>query len=127
MKEGLYLHINLRNEHNHQASCADAVIRREVSGETVEKLKKLFESGHMPSSALKELKNSLRAEEQGDYVYVAADRSVCPDLQFCYRLVTNQSQISYTLSIFLNVGYDISTSLGIVVVDILLNCGKFWC
>lgn len=85
MKEGLFFHINLRNEHNHHVSHADAVMRREVSGETIEKLKKLFESGHTPSSALRELKYNLQVEEQ-DNVYAAADRSVCPDVQFCYRL-----------------------------------------
>lgn len=90
MKEGLFLHINLRNEHNHQESSAGAVIRRDVSGETIEKLKQLFESGHTPSSALKELKSDLQVEDKDGEVL---DRSVCPDLQFCYRLVTNP--ISY--------------------------------
>lgn len=97
MKEGLFLHINLRNEHNHHVSCAEAVMRREVSGETIEKLKRLFESGHTPSSALKVLKYDLQVEEQDNYVY---DRLVCPDLQFCYRLVTNpinHKYVSYNL------------------------------
>lgn len=96
MKEGLVLHVNLRNEHNHHVSCTAATTRRDVSRETVEKLKKLFESGHSPSSALSMLKYDLQEEEQDNYVYAAADRSVCPDLQFCYRLVTSQSQnLSY--------------------------------
>lgn len=86
MKEGLFLHINLRNEHNHHVSCADAVMRREVSGDTIEKLKTLFESGHTPSSALRELKYNLQVEDRDNDVYTAADRSVCPDVQFCYRL-----------------------------------------
>ncbi|XP_035516707.1 uncharacterized protein si:dkey-75a21.2 [Morone saxatilis] len=88
MKEGLFLHINLRNEHNHGAY--EAVTRCDVSGETIEKLKKLFESGHSPSSALDVLKYDLQEEEQDNYVYAAADRSVCPDLQFCYRLYYKQ-------------------------------------
>ncbi|XP_070839700.1 uncharacterized protein [Chaetodon trifascialis] len=86
MKEGLVLHVNLRNEHNHHVSCAAAMRRRDVSRETVEKLKKLFESGHSPSSALSILKYDLQEEERDNYVYAAADRSVCPDLHFCYRL-----------------------------------------
>lgn len=89
MKEGLFLHINLRNEHNHCASRAGVMMRRDVSRETIEKLKKLFESGHSPSSALNQLKYDLQEKEQDNYVNAAADRSVCPDLQFCYRLVTN--------------------------------------
>lgn len=86
MKEGLFLHINLRNEHNHHLSCA-GLVRRDVSGETIEKLKNLFEGGHTPSSALKELKHNLQVQEKDNYVNAAADRSVCPDLPFCYRLV----------------------------------------
>lgn len=87
MKEGLYLHINLRNEHNHHLFSA-GLLRRDVSGETIGNLKKLFESGHTPSSALKELKHNLQVREKDNYVNAAADRSICPDLSFCYRLVT---------------------------------------
>ncbi|XP_073334841.1 uncharacterized protein [Pagrus major] len=86
VKEGLYLHVNLRNEHNHRGSCAQAMKRKDVSGEAIEKLKKLFEGGHSPTTALDVLKYDLQEEEQDNYVYAAADRSVCPDLRFCYRL-----------------------------------------
>lgn len=85
MKEGLFFHINLRNEHNHHVSCAEVTIRRAVSRETTDNLKKLFQSGHTPSSALKVLKCEMQVEEKDSCVYAAADRSVCPDLQFCYR------------------------------------------
>ncbi len=81
--------MNLRNEHNHSASGADAMVRRDVSRETIEKLKTLFESGHSASSALNQLKYDLQEKEQDNYVHAAADRSVCPDLQFCYRSVLN--------------------------------------
>lgn len=99
MKEGLFFHINLRNEHNHHVSCAEVMMRREVSGETTDKLKRLFESGHTPSSALKVLKYKLQVEEQDNYVYAAADRSVCPDLQFCYRLVTDPINHKYPTTV----------------------------
>lgn len=95
MKEGLFFHIRLRNEHNHHVSCAEVTIRREVSGETIDNLKKLFQSGHTPSSALKVLKYELQVEKQDNHVYAAADRSVCPDLQFCYRLVTDPVSHKY--------------------------------
>lgn len=79
MKEGLFLHINLRNEHNHRhASCLNSTMRRVVSTETVEKLKNLFKSGHTPSSALKLLKSNLQVSEQDAHW-------ASPDLQFCYR------------------------------------------
>ncbi|XP_075887559.1 uncharacterized protein LOC142891713 isoform X3 [Nelusetta ayraudi] len=80
MTEGLFLHISLRNEHNHHhGSCLKATMRRAVPTETVEKLKNLFKSGHTPSSALKLLKYNLQVSEQDAH-------SACPDLQFCYRL-----------------------------------------
>ncbi|XP_038068031.1 uncharacterized protein LOC119737634 [Patiria miniata] len=72
-------------QHGHGLSCADALRRRAVSEDTIGKLKDLFESGHSPSSALDALKCDLREQHGEQYVY-AADRSVCPDLQFCYRL-----------------------------------------
>lgn len=95
MKEGLFFHINLRNEHNHLASCDQAMIRRHVSGETIEKLKHLFQSGHSPSSALKILK--LKSQESGEsnYGFTAAHDSVCPDLSFCYRLYYKMFKKSY--------------------------------
>lgn len=79
MTEGLFLHISLRNEHNHHhGSCLKATMRRAVPTETVEKLKNLFKSGHTPSSALKLLKYNPQVSEQDAH-------SACPDLQFCYR------------------------------------------
>lgn len=50
IKDGYLLNINLRHEHNHQLSCADAVLKRDVSEDA--ELKTLFESGDSPSSAL---------------------------------------------------------------------------
>ncbi|CAK6979891.1 uncharacterized protein si:dkey-75a21.2 [Scomber scombrus] len=86
IKDGYLLNVNLRHEHNHRLSCADAVRRRDVSGETIAKLKTLFENGHTPSSALDSIKHELQEREGENYVHASADRSICPDVQFCYRL-----------------------------------------
>jgi hypothetical protein len=64
---------------------ADTLKHRDVDEETVEKFKKLFTSGHSPTSALNTHKVDLQMEFGEDYVTAAADRSKCPDLQFCYR------------------------------------------
>ncbi|XP_011609921.2 uncharacterized protein isoform X2 [Takifugu rubripes] len=112
MKEGLFLHINLRNEHNHHLSCA-GLVRRDVSGETIEKLKKLFESGHTPSSALKELKHNLQVQEKDNYVNAAADRSVCPDLPFCYRLYYKLFKKAYNAA----AGEEVSRELERTLID----------
>ncbi|XP_053198102.1 uncharacterized protein si:dkey-75a21.2 [Scomber japonicus] len=86
IKDGYLLNVNLKHEHNHRLSSADAVRRRDVSGETIAKLKTLFENGHTPSSALDSIKHELQEREGENYVHAAADRSICPDVQFCYRL-----------------------------------------
>ncbi|XP_016140680.1 uncharacterized protein [Sinocyclocheilus grahami] len=86
LEEGYFLHVNLRNEHNHRLNTAEAMRWRDVSNDTIEKLQQLYKSGHSPSSALKNIKYSLQEEEGDNYTYAIADRSICPDLQFCYRL-----------------------------------------
>ncbi|XP_016325506.1 uncharacterized protein LOC107675619 [Sinocyclocheilus anshuiensis] len=87
LEEGYFLHVNLRNEHNHRLNTAEAMRWRDVSNDTIEKLQQLYKSGHSPSSALKNIKYSLQEEEGDNYIYATADRSICPDLQFCYRSV----------------------------------------
>ncbi|XP_059210130.1 uncharacterized protein si:dkey-75a21.2 [Centropristis striata] len=86
MRDGLVFHVNLRHEHNHPTSCAKSVTKRDVSGETVEKLTKLFESGHSPLTAFETLKYDVQEEVRDNYVCAAGDSSACPDLQFCHRL-----------------------------------------
>ncbi|XP_028439323.1 uncharacterized protein LOC114559089 [Perca flavescens] len=95
MAEGYLLYVNLRNEHNHSLAGADALRKRDVSAITIERLTELFEKGHSPSSALDTIKYDLQEEEGEDYFYAAADRAVCPDLQFCYRLYYKIFQKSY--------------------------------
>ncbi|TRY96819.1 hypothetical protein DNTS_015398 [Danionella cerebrum] len=84
--EGYFLNVNLRNEHNHGLHTADVMRWRDVSNDTIEKLQQLYRSGHSPSSALKTIKYNLQEVEGENYLYACADRAVCPDLQFCYRL-----------------------------------------
>ncbi|XP_018523396.1 inactive serine/threonine-protein kinase VRK3 isoform X1 [Lates calcarifer] len=50
----------------------------------LEKLKKLLEAGHSPSSALDVLKYDLQVQCKDDCT--SADHSVCPDLHFCHRM-----------------------------------------
>ncbi|KAL2102236.1 hypothetical protein ACEWY4_001404 [Coilia grayii] len=76
----------MNNAHNHRIICAAALSKRDVSKETELKLKKLFESGHSPASALDTIKYDLQEQEEDNYWFVAADRSVCPDRDYCYHL-----------------------------------------
>ncbi|NP_001116781.1 uncharacterized protein LOC794385 [Danio rerio] len=86
IEEGYFLHVNLRNEHNHRLHTAEVMRWRDVSNDTIEKLQQLYKSGHSPSSALKTIKYNLQEEEGDNYLYAITDRSICPDIQFCYRL-----------------------------------------
>ena len=45
----------------------------------------LFARGHSPSSALNTHKLNLQVEYGAEYFITAADRAICPDLQFCHR------------------------------------------
>ncbi|XP_056155967.1 uncharacterized protein si:dkey-75a21.2, partial [Lampris incognitus] len=84
--EGYLLQVKWNNNHNHLLISADALRKRDVSKETVERLSDLFQQGHSPSSALDTIKYDLQEEKGDDYFLVAADRSIVPDPGFCYRL-----------------------------------------
>lgn len=79
--------VEISNIHNHNIYNAAALRFRNVGPAAVEKLTKLFEAGHSPSSALDVLKYDLLVEYGDDYVYKSADRSICPDLGYCTRYV----------------------------------------
>ncbi|XP_061685697.1 uncharacterized protein LOC133506021 isoform X2 [Syngnathoides biaculeatus] len=66
IKDGYLFNINLRHEHNHRLFCSASMKRRDVSSETIDKLKLLFESGHSPSAALETIKHDLQDQEGND-------------------------------------------------------------
>ncbi|XP_073727890.1 uncharacterized protein [Misgurnus anguillicaudatus] len=78
--------VRLYNVHNHNIFVAEALRHRDVGAKAIETLTQLFEIGHNPTSALAVLKSDLLAEHGNKYVYASANRTLCPDLQFCYRL-----------------------------------------
>ncbi|XP_063868277.1 uncharacterized protein LOC135104676 [Scylla paramamosain] len=65
---------------------ADALKHRDVSEDTIEIFKNLYAKGHSPASALNTHKLDMQLQHEKDYVYEAADRANCPDIQFCHRL-----------------------------------------
>lgn len=77
--------VSLQYRHNHNVLCADALKHRDVSKETKEKLIELFHRKHGPTSALDTLQYELQIKHGDEYYKVAADRAVCPDLQYCCR------------------------------------------
>lgn len=79
--------VHITNEHNHNLHVPDALRYKDVGPEAIQKLKKLFEAGHSPSTALDVLKYDLQLELGEEYAYASADRSICPDIQFCYRWI----------------------------------------
>ena len=81
----IFLVCTINNTHNHPVHCADSMRHRDVSDETREEITGLFEPGHSPSAALDVVKFKLQDKNGDDYLFVAADRAVCPDVQYCYR------------------------------------------
>lgn len=71
--------------HNHKLLSPEILRKRDVSEETVQKLTDLYKAGHTPLTALEVIKCDLQAEYGDQYVFIATDRSKCPDKQFCYR------------------------------------------
>uniref|UniRef100_A0A1A8L8P5 Si:dkey-75a21.2 n=1 Tax=Nothobranchius pienaari TaxID=704102 RepID=A0A1A8L8P5_9TELE len=95
IQEGLLTHVTIKHNHNHPLDSAEILKQRSVSKETVEKLEKLFQSGHSPCSALNTLKYDLQEELGDSYVDASADRSICPDFSFCYRLYNSIFKKTY--------------------------------
>ncbi|RXN14873.1 fibrinogen- and Ig-binding -like protein [Labeo rohita] len=74
----------LYNVHNHNIFVVEALRHKDVGVKAIETLTQLFEIS--PTSALAVLKSDLLVEHDNKYVYASANRAICPDLQFCYRL-----------------------------------------
>lgn len=66
---GFLFAINLRNEHNHEVSPAEALMNGDVLRDTCDKLQTLFQNGHSPSSAFETLKVDLQEQELDSFAY----------------------------------------------------------
>ena len=77
--------VHLSWVHNHAIGIPAALKYRDVGTEVTGKLKEMFEHGHSPSSALAMLQVDMQLEDPDEYIAKSADRSLCPDLQSCYR------------------------------------------
>lgn len=82
----------LINRHNHNLFVADAIRHRDVGEKANGILTGLFEIGHTPTSALAVLKHDLQMEYGQRYVYVSANREICPDLPYVQRWVETCSR-----------------------------------
>ncbi|XP_025087192.1 uncharacterized protein LOC112559914 isoform X2 [Pomacea canaliculata] len=88
--------VHIEHVHNHPITGNAKVMQhRDVSEDTIQKFKDLFARGHTPASALNMHKFNLHMEHPDNYIYLASDRSVCPDLSFVYKLYAKVFQKSY--------------------------------
>ncbi|XP_032802305.1 uncharacterized protein LOC116938787 [Petromyzon marinus] len=78
--------VKLTFKHNHPIKAADTLKYRDVAKETREKLLRLFKSGYTPSVARDMMQDDLQLEAADEYSLKASDRSVCPDISFCFSL-----------------------------------------
>ena len=75
----------LRYTHNHQVFCADALKFRDVSEEAATSLEAFFKRKYSPTAAVEMLKYKLQMKHGDKYPMYAADRAICPDIQYAYR------------------------------------------
>ncbi|KAJ8972951.1 hypothetical protein NQ317_000785 [Molorchus minor] len=80
--------------HNHNIFSADAYRFRRVSEKTREKLIDLFKLGHSPGTALETLKIELQLSTNS-YEKLLADRSICPDYNYCYHIFMQEFKARY--------------------------------
>ena len=86
--EGYLGYILFTHQHNHDKKCDVVLKHRDVSKETELKLIDLFKSGKNPRAALEELRSDLYMNNSpAEFTTKCGDRSVCPDINYCYRLV----------------------------------------
>lgn len=87
--------VMLAYNHNHPVNCPDALKHRDVSDEVTKIFCKLYEANHTPATALQAYKYDIYEDQNQDFVLTSADRSVCPDLQWCFRLYYKQFKKNY--------------------------------
>lgn len=75
-----------RHKHNHVVDAVEALRFRDPTDAVKLKFLELFKSHRSPAKALKLYKEDLLQENKDNYFYVIADRSICPDAQWVYRL-----------------------------------------
>ena len=73
-------YVDVEWEHNHSVETLEASNFRDLSFECIEKVNKLYESGHTPSTARQQYLKELRATCSDELTYhkKKADRSVTP-------------------------------------------------
>lgn len=77
--------IVLKNDHNHSTNCADSVKYKDVPDNVRDEFIKLFQQGFHPYKALDVFKENLLLKNDKDYYLLSQNRSVCPDITWCYR------------------------------------------
>lgn len=75
----------LHFQHNHNIIAADALKFRSPSLEITEKFHLLFQAGHNPAKALAIHQEDLQQEHEDEFYSVAADRAICPDIQWVFH------------------------------------------
>ena len=93
--------VKLKCSHNHPLGAAHALKHRAVSEEVKERFLDLFSKGYSPSKALELYKYDLQLAHNEKCICISADRSITPNLQYCYRLAYFESAVKNHANIFL--------------------------
>ena len=79
------LELTMNYTHNHSIESANAVKFHEVTDDTKNRFKELFENAHSAASAYQEYKNYLMDKHGDNYVMVSADRAIMPDYKWVFN------------------------------------------
>ena len=86
MQHGFRGIVKISNAHNHPILSLESFKYRDVSSSTKDTLVTMFKEGATPSKALNNFKSNLQFHlNDPEYEIAAANRSIIPDKQFCYR------------------------------------------
>lgn len=78
--------MTVRHKHNHVVDAVEALRFRDRTDAVKLKFLELLKSHRSPAKALQLYKEDLQQENKDNYFNVIADRSICPDAQWVYRL-----------------------------------------
>jgi len=87
--------VDVFHQHNHASDSAAVVRHLDVTTDVHNKLLELLRRGHSPTTALLAHQTDLMIEHGDNYAMVSANKSVCPDVQYVFRLYYREFKQQY--------------------------------
>lgn len=87
--------VEIVRQHNHASDSAAVVRHLDVTDDVHNKLLELLRRGHSPTTALLAHQTDLMLENGDAYPMISANKSVCPDIQYVFRLYYREFKEQY--------------------------------